>query len=145
MQKKKIILICVTISMIIAAFLTTILLLTNKSDNSDPPPQNVEYSEYYETINDITWLIKYNTTNNSIVSISASYHEFDKSSKYWEDYAYKHGDHNVYLDYDVTLLGIPQENDWFVIEKTETYSKDTEIFSTRTIRYEEKLKFSFLS
>lgn len=147
MKNKKIISICAIVAILAIAFLSTVLSLsknTNNSNNDPYVPPADEFSFLTETINDINWSVKYNYTKGCIDSISSSYHEYDKSSKYWKEIARQHGDSSLWVDYNVTLTGTPIGDDWFRIEKLEIYSFNNETLSCRTTRIEEKIIFSVL-
>ena len=103
-----------------------------------------------------------------MLSISASYSENEKKSKYYNWLAYYHGDNSTYVVHSVELYGTPCGDGWFQIIQTETYKSgwqnyDAEdlakwrqyyvpgcnldengrlVFFTRITRYEEKLTFA---
>ena len=138
----------IVIFIIVIICIVTILLvaLNNNKDNTNNE-NNMEtnvINTYTEVINDIKWSIKYDLTNETIISITSNYSEIDKSSKYWQEITRMHGDSSLWLTYRVSLNGIPLEDDWYRIEKQETYLFGEEIIASRTIRYEEKLIFSTL-
>lgn len=98
-----------------------------------------------QTINDINWIVSYNN-NKNIVSISANYSENDKSSKYWNAISFKYGDHSLVVKHNIELKGLPMaDENWYKIEKYETYTFNNELLAEYTTRYEEKLIFNYLS
>lgn len=143
MLKQKVIAISVFLSIVLLSLFISVALIINSNNySSSIKQQNLTYFEYTQVINEVSWLVKYEAETHNIVCISASYHINDKSSSYWEDIALQHGDHSLWVDYDVTLIGTPMEENWFKIEKHETYSFNSEILADFTTRYEEKLIFT---
>lgn len=111
-----------------------------------PPPYTQSNYEYYsETVDDVEWQIKYDTTNNKIVLISANYTETDKSSKYWQEIARKYGDNSLYVLHKVNLVGTPMDDNWYKIEKQETYIFANDVLGETTTRFEQKITFTTLS
>lgn len=142
MTKRKTIIICVILGIFAIAFLSTIIILTNNSSNKNTtPPQNVEYSQFNQTINDIDWLVKYDGNTDSIVSISANFSEVDKSSKYWQEISRQYGDSSLCVIHQFILNGTPIGDGWFRIEKQETYTFNETILYNSISRVEEKLIF----
>ena len=122
-------------------------------------------SDFYETINGIEWRVSYYSETREITSIFATSTEYDRTSEYYKFIAYYHGDSNMYALHGIVLSGTPVGDDWYQIEKVETYTMpymdvdDFErvkktypsctfdandrliILSERTTRYEERLVF----
>ena len=112
--------------------------------NNYSPNNNSSIQTYTETINDINWNIKYDTNRSEVLSISAVYEENDKSSKYWKELTYKHGDSSLVVKHKIILYGTPMEDGWYKITKQEIYYYQNETFYDSTTRYEEKLPFTTL-
>lgn len=128
-------------------FLSLMIILANIaiSTPSSPPYTQSNYEYYSETVDDVEWQIKYDTTNNKIVLISANYTETDKSSKYWQEIARKYGDNSLYVLHKVNLVGTPMDDNWYKIEKQETYIFANDVLGETTTRFEQKITFTTLS
>ena len=108
----------------VVLFCSIFLLLSGCVDSTDTNVNNTPpdiLTSHTEKINDITWTVHYYTVSHKISSINASFSESDRSSDYWKFSAYYHGDSNLPVKHTVVLVGSPQGDGWYLIEKTEQY------------------------
>lgn len=163
----------------VALVLSLIFLLTGCRKTTKQTVTKV----FSETVNNFEWTVEYQCVyketvdkgatyiytetshlSDAIQSIHAENTENDISSPYWEFSARYHGDRNIAIKHTIILKGTYVGNEWFCIEKTESYrmlaKNDTDeakikqtypscsryddkyiTLSERTTRYEEKLIF----
>lgn len=75
-----------------------------------------QYKTYTEKLYDTDWDITYDIGYKRVQKIKGSFIEYDKSSKYWEEYTRKHGDNSLWLHHKKEIIGKPLGDNWYLLE-----------------------------